>query len=101
MTPETFEENIEALERDERALEKAANALDRLATIAEKWFAKLYPEKKIVQDATVSVVRTPEEAELEETIQGSESTLEQWKDIGPREAAFLEKQGGKTKDPKS
>jgi len=91
-----IEREIEGLERDERALEKAAQALTRLATIAEKFFDKLYPEKKLVRDAIVTVVRTPAEADLEETIQGSEPTLEQWKDIGSREQAFLEKEAAKT-----
>jgi hypothetical protein len=88
MTPE---QNLELLERDERALEKAAEALTRLATIAEKFFDKMYPERKLVREAVVTVVRTPAEADLEETIQGSERTLDEWKEIGPREEAFLKK----------
>jgi hypothetical protein len=96
----TIEQELELLERDERALEKIASALDRMATIAEKFFDRLYPEKHVVRPATVTVVRTPAEADLEETIQGSEPTLEQWKDIGPREKAFLEKeQAAKTTKP--
>jgi hypothetical protein len=86
------EDGLELLERDERALEKAADALERLATIAEKFFEKLYPEKKVARDAVITTVRTAAEEELEETIQGSEPTLEQWKDIGPREKAFIEGQ---------
>jgi uncharacterized protein (DUF608 family) len=88
----TIEAEIEGLERDERALEKAASALERLATVAERFYSALYPEKRSVREAVLTTVRTPAEEEIEETIQGSESTLEQWKDIGPREKAFIAKQ---------
>jgi hypothetical protein len=88
----TIEREVEGLERDERALEIAANALKRLADVAEKFYAALYPEKRIVREATLTTVRTTEQENLAETIQGSESTLEQWKDIGPRERAFIEKE---------
>lgn len=79
-----------AFERDERALEKAASALNRLADVAEKFYAALFPEKKNVRDAKLTTVRTPEQAELAATIQGEEETLEEWEEIGPREKAFLE-----------
>jgi hypothetical protein len=87
----TIEREIEGLERDERALEKAASALERLATVAEKFYAALWPEKRIARDAKLSTVRTAQEEELAETIQGSERTLEQWQDIGPREREFIDK----------
>lgn len=92
MNPETASEYMEALERDERALEKLAGALDRLATIAEKWFERNYPERTSVRPAIITTVQTAEEKELAESIQGSESTLEQWRDIGPREQAFLDRE---------
>lgn len=87
----TIVREIEGLERDERALEKVAGALERLASVAEKFYAALYPEKRIVRDAIATSIRTTAEEELQETIQGSERTLEEWKDIGPREREFLEK----------
>ncbi len=86
---------LEGLERDERALEKIADALNRLANVAQAFYAALYPEKRSVREATLTVVRTPQQADLEETIQGSESTLEQWTDLGPREKAFIEKRDAK------
>ena len=88
-----IEEEIAKLERDERALERFASALERLAMIAEKWYAITYPEKPVARDATLTVVQTRKDAELAETIQGTEETLEEWKDIGPREAAFLKRKG--------
>lgn len=84
--------SFERLDSEEGALAKAADALDRLARIAEKFYAKLYPEKPVVREAFLTRVRSAEEEELEESIQGSESTLEQWKDIGPRERDFIEKE---------
>lgn len=89
------ERELEGLERDERALEKISGALDRLATIAEKFFDRLYPEKLVVRDAKLTTVQTPEEKELEATIQGGESSLDEWREIGPREQAFLDQQSKK------
>jgi uncharacterized protein (DUF608 family) len=92
----TIEQEIEFMERDERALEKAADALKRLADVAEKLYASLYPEKRSVREPKLTTVRPSKETELEETIQGTEQTLEEWKDLGPRERAWVE---GEQKKP--
>ena len=90
------------MERDERALEKAASALERIgvaltriAKIMEDKYNKEYPEKRVVREATLTTVRTPAQEDLEESIQGSERTVEQWKDIGPREQEFVDKEKSK------
>jgi hypothetical protein len=69
---------------------KIADALDRLATVAEKWYQKTFPEKHDVRDATITHIESDEEKELRETLGGSESTLEEWQELGPRERAFSE-----------
>jgi hypothetical protein len=69
--------------------QRMADALERLATIAEKWLERAYPEKRHVRDATLTVVTSPAERDLAESLQGSEPSLEHWKDIGPIEEAFL------------
>lgn len=81
----------------EGALASIASALDRLATIAEKFFEKIYPEKPVVRDARVTTLQTDAEKDLQETIQGSEATLDEWRDLGPREREFVRKNPTSTK----
>jgi len=90
-----IEQEMAKLESDERALEQAANALNRLADVAEKFYAALWPEKPSVREAKLTTLESREDQDLKETIQGREETLEEWKDIGPRERAFLEKENSK------
>jgi hypothetical protein len=47
LTPELEE----SMARDERAIERIASALERWATVAEKRFAKDFPEPKVKRDA--------------------------------------------------
>jgi hypothetical protein len=74
-----------------QSLDQIADGLQRLATIAEAWFAKTYPEKKDVRDATITHVESQEEKDQRERLQGSESTTDEWRDLGPREREFLSK----------
>ena len=74
---------------------RLADSLDRLAAIAEKFYAAAYPEKPRARDATVTSLRTREEEELEANLQGTETTLDEWRNLGPREQAFLKAQSKK------
>ena len=80
------------MERDERALERIADALNRLADVAEKFYSALYPVKRPVPESVVTVVTSDEEKELEANIQGTESTLDEWRELGPREREFVERE---------
>ena len=71
------------------AAKDIAAALTASATIAQKFYDKLYPERKDVRDATITIVETQEQKNQRERLQGSEATNAEWADLGPREAEFL------------
>lgn len=91
---------VEGMERDERAMEKIAFALDRLATLAEKWFEKQYPPKKVKRAG--EIIKADDRAE-----QFSDKANEQW--VAETEAAagpsrfskrFQETHSGEVPSPK-
>ena len=91
--PEAFAGLEEGFAKDERALERLAVAFERIATVAEKWYERVYPVKPVPQDAIVTRVPTDEDR-LRANLHGPEKTLSKWLEppaewAGPREKEFL------------
>lgn len=89
MTPDEIRScNGLPIEREQCAqTAELASALARLATIAEQWYAKVYPEKKPVRDADITHLPTEEE-KLRTQLGQTDEPIEEW--VGTRERKIID-----------
>ncbi len=88
MTPEQEERLVVAFESFAETFDFMAGVLDGISKTLEKHHRKTFPKRKQAPDATITHILTEEER-LRESQGESDEPIEEWTQLGPREAAYI------------